>query len=247
VGSLRVVADGFGNVEKRIDYDSFGNIINDKNPSFETPFGFAGGLHDRETGLVRFGYRDYDPDVGRWTAKDPIGFWGGNIDFYVYALNNPINLVDPDGRGVFIATAIIGGVSGAIAGAVSGLQHGSIGAAIAGGIIGGVAGAFVGTYNPFGSSAIGTLAGSMAAGLVGGFVGGGAGAKLGGACPGEVYESARSGAVIGAISGAAAAPIAYLGGPGVAGTGYAPWVGEAAVGAAAESVGLGINLIGSSM
>ena len=56
VGSLRVVADASGNVVKRIDYDSFGNIIDDTDPSFEVPFGFAGGLHDQDTGLVRFGY-----------------------------------------------------------------------------------------------------------------------------------------------------------------------------------------------
>ena len=41
------------------------------------PFGFAGGLHDRDTNLVRFGARDYDPSIGRWTAKDPIDFAGG--------------------------------------------------------------------------------------------------------------------------------------------------------------------------
>jgi RHS repeat-associated protein len=97
VGSLRVVADGSGNVVKRIDYDSFGNVINDTNPSFAISFGFAGGLHDRDTGLVRFGFRDYDPDVGRWTAKDPIGFLGGDIDLYGYCLNDPNNLVDPEG------------------------------------------------------------------------------------------------------------------------------------------------------
>ena len=82
---------------KRINYDSFGNIIDDTDPSFEVPFGFAGGLHDRDTGLVRFGYRDYDPDTGRWTAKDPIGFAGGDTDLYGYVLNNPINLIDPWG------------------------------------------------------------------------------------------------------------------------------------------------------
>lgn len=42
VGSLRVVADAAGNVVKRIDYDSFGNIIDDTDPAFEVPFGFAG-------------------------------------------------------------------------------------------------------------------------------------------------------------------------------------------------------------
>jgi RHS repeat-associated protein len=87
-------SDASGNVIKRVDYDSFGNIINDTNPSFDIPFAFAGGLHDRDTGLVRFGFRDYDPDIGRWTAKDPILFAGGDTDLYGYCLNDPVNFVD---------------------------------------------------------------------------------------------------------------------------------------------------------
>jgi RHS repeat-associated protein len=82
---------------RNIDYDTFGNIIADTNPTFTIPFGFAGGLCDRDTGLVRFGFRDYDPDVGRWTAKDPIGFAGGDTDLYGYVGNNPITFVDPFG------------------------------------------------------------------------------------------------------------------------------------------------------
>jgi hypothetical protein len=46
---------------------------------------------------VRFGYRDYDPDIGRWTAKDPIGFAAGDTDLYGYCLNDPINWTDPFG------------------------------------------------------------------------------------------------------------------------------------------------------
>jgi RHS repeat-associated protein len=99
VGSLRVVADSEGNVVKLLTYDSFGNIIDDTTPAFVVPFGFAGGLYDADTELVRFGYRDYDPDVGRWTAKDPIGFAGGDTDLYGYVLNDPINLNDPMGFG----------------------------------------------------------------------------------------------------------------------------------------------------
>ena len=98
VGSLRVVADESGNVIKEVEYDAFGNVIGDTDPTFDVPFGFAGGLYDPDTGLVRFGYRDYDPDVGRWTAKDPILFAGGDTDLYGYVLNDPINWVDPDGR-----------------------------------------------------------------------------------------------------------------------------------------------------
>ena len=98
VGSLRVVADEAGNVVKRVDYDAFGNIIADSNPDVDIWFGFAGGLHDRDTGLVRFGHRDYDPQTGRWTAKDPIFFNGGDTDLYGYCLNDPVNGVDPDGK-----------------------------------------------------------------------------------------------------------------------------------------------------
>ena len=97
VGSLRAVADSSGKVVKQISYDTFGYILNDTDPPFEIPFGFAGGLHDRDTGLVRFGYRDYDPDIGRWTAKDPIFFSGGDTDLYGYVLNDPVNLIDPWG------------------------------------------------------------------------------------------------------------------------------------------------------
>ena len=97
VGSLRAVSNVSGTLVKRVDYDTFGNVIGDSNPTLAVPFGFAGGLHDRDTGLVRFGYRDYDPDVGRWTAKDPIGFEGGDTDLYGYCLNDPVNLIDPDG------------------------------------------------------------------------------------------------------------------------------------------------------
>ena len=97
VGSLKVVTDAAGTVVKRVDYDSFGNILSDSNPSFTAPFGFAGGLHDKDTGLVRFGARDYDPATGKWTAKDPIDFWGGDLSLYAYSLLDPVNNFDANG------------------------------------------------------------------------------------------------------------------------------------------------------
>jgi len=97
LGSPRLVVDvATGNVAERIDYDEFGNITQDTNPGFQ-PFGFAGGLYDRDTGLVRFGARDYDPVTGRWTAKDPILFAAGDTNLYGYVLNDPINLTDAAG------------------------------------------------------------------------------------------------------------------------------------------------------
>ena len=95
-GSVRLVVNAVGNVAQRIDYDEWGNILLDTNPGFQ-PFGFAGGLYDPDTSLVRFGYRDYDPSTGRWTAKDPILFNGGQVNLYLYCHGDPVNFVDSDG------------------------------------------------------------------------------------------------------------------------------------------------------
>jgi len=75
--TLIAVSNTNHHIIKEITYDTFDNILNDTNPSFNVPFGFAGGLYDQDTKLTRFGYRDYDAFTGKWTAKDPIGFSGG--------------------------------------------------------------------------------------------------------------------------------------------------------------------------
>ncbi len=80
-----------------IHYDEFGRVLADSNPGFQ-PFGFAGGHYDFETGLVRFGARDFDSDIGRWLSKDPILFEGGDTNLYSYVTNDPVNFVDPEGE-----------------------------------------------------------------------------------------------------------------------------------------------------
>ena len=97
LGSVRLVVNAStGAVAQRLDYDEFGNVLNDTSPGFQ-PFGFAGGLFDPDTGLIRFGARDYDPATGRWTAKDPIRFDGGDTGLYGYVFNDPINRFDSSG------------------------------------------------------------------------------------------------------------------------------------------------------
>lgn len=110
LGSPRLVVDSAtGEIIQRMDYDAFGNVTRDTNPGFQ-PFGFAGGIQDLHTGLVRFGARDYDPQTGRWTAKDPIRFGGGDTNLYGYTLNDPVNLIDDDGlRGGPVRPAPRGG------------------------------------------------------------------------------------------------------------------------------------------
>jgi RHS repeat-associated protein len=91
VGSVRLVVNAVtGAVAQRIDYDEFGVVTGDSNPGFQ-PFGFGGGLYDPDTGLTRFGARDYEAGVGRWTAKDPNRFAGGDANLYEYVGGDPIN------------------------------------------------------------------------------------------------------------------------------------------------------------
>jgi RHS repeat-associated protein len=96
VGSpIYVINSENGEIVQKIVYDMWGNVLSDSNPGFQ-PFGFAGGIYDGETGLIKFGARDYDPSIGRWLNKDPLRFDAGS-NFYVYADNDPINKIDPDG------------------------------------------------------------------------------------------------------------------------------------------------------
>ncbi len=120
LGSVRLIINSTsGEIAQRIEYDDFGAILLDTNPGFQ-PFGFAGGLYDSDTKLIRFGARDYDPEVGRWTSKDPIRFGGGDTNLYGYVSNDPINWWDPTGltaedvrRALQIAQRVLG-ISGNI-------------------------------------------------------------------------------------------------------------------------------------
>jgi RHS repeat-associated protein len=97
LGSIRLVVDvSTGAIAQRLDYDEYGRILADTSPGFQ-PFGFAGGLYDGDTGLVHFGAREYDPVIGRWLSRDPIGFDGGDGNLYAYVGNDPVNRIDPFG------------------------------------------------------------------------------------------------------------------------------------------------------
>ena len=71
--------------------------------------GLCGGQAVNCTGENGFGYgertsessiaRDYDPETGRWTAKDPTRFDGGDTNLYAYVGNDPINSTDAAGMG----------------------------------------------------------------------------------------------------------------------------------------------------
>jgi RHS repeat-associated protein len=115
LGSIRLVVDQqTGSVAQRLDYDEWGQVLQNTNPGFQ-PFGFGGGLYDEQTGLARFGARDYDSQTGRWLSKDPIGLGGGDPNLYAFVFNDPINGRDPSGLwslGDLLTPARVNGIAG---------------------------------------------------------------------------------------------------------------------------------------
>ena len=97
VGTPIAVIDATGTVVDRRAFSPTGELLADDFPDFELEIGFAGGLHDTATGLVRFGQRDYHPPTARWLSPDPIGLAGGSSNLYRYADNDPVSLKDSSG------------------------------------------------------------------------------------------------------------------------------------------------------
>jgi RHS repeat-associated protein len=147
LGSPRLIVNvATGSIVEEVLHDEFGNALLDAatsdTPGTAIPFGFAGGLKDSNTGLVRFGARDYDPSVGRWTSKDPIRFAGG-MNLYRYVGNDPVDFRDPRGRATYECTVPLESL-GFIPPGVPTLSHNYV-CVVQGGI------PICGSFNPSGS------------------------------------------------------------------------------------------------
>ena len=85
----------------RWDPHPFGEQTPNGNPSglgtFVNNLRFPGQYYTYESGLNHNGYRDYDPQTGRYIESDPIGLAGGTASTYAYADENPIIRADSSG------------------------------------------------------------------------------------------------------------------------------------------------------
>jgi uncharacterized protein RhaS with RHS repeats len=159
--------------------------------------------------LVRFGARDYDPYTGRWTARDPILFAGGQSNLYAYVNNDPVNGVDPTGLACSYWDRVLRNFA-----QTNELLPGTLAFPGLGFLTGGA------VANALGVPSAGAIAGSAASGAA--TIGGAAAAAGGGI--GAVVSGAAEGAGLGvtaiggggAVAGAVAAGIVNFSAVGIA-------------------------------
>ncbi len=94
-GSVVGLTDGGGNLVAQYEYDAWGNLL-DESGTVENPFRYTGREWDAEVGLYYNRARYYDPTLGRFLSRDPLGPVDGT-NRYVYVANNPVNYTDSQG------------------------------------------------------------------------------------------------------------------------------------------------------
>jgi len=116
LGNTRVVftdnESGTPEVQQVSNYYPFGMRFGETNQigTETTDYMYNGKEFQEELGWYDYGWRFYDPAIGRWMVIDPQAHLYDEWSPYCYVGDNPIKRIDPDGQ-------IWGNVIGAIVGA----------------------------------------------------------------------------------------------------------------------------------
>ena len=106
-GDTIALTDATGAAVASYSYDPWGVVTSDTESfanGWHNPYlydGRDGARYDQETGLYWLAVRAYDPTIGRFLSRDPLGrvpLVGWSDQPYVYAGNNPLVNVDPSGQ-----------------------------------------------------------------------------------------------------------------------------------------------------
>jgi RHS repeat-associated protein len=96
LGSIIALTDATGAVTTRYRYSPFGKTET-IGEDVAQPFRYTGREWDDVTGLYFYRARYYSPEIGRFITEDPIGLGAGDVNFYAYVGNDPVNRTDPSG------------------------------------------------------------------------------------------------------------------------------------------------------
>ena len=103
LGSSSYITNLDGEVSQHIEYVPFGEVfIEERNNTWNTPYLFNAKEFDEETGMYYYGARYYEPRLSLWMSADPKQDKYPNVSSYCYVMDNPIKLIDPDGKDVLI-------------------------------------------------------------------------------------------------------------------------------------------------
>ena len=98
LGSTSYITDAKANVAQFDAYLPYGELLVDEHSSTEEmPYKFNGKELDEETGLYYYGARYMNPRTSLWYGVDPLAEKYVSTGSYVYCIDNPIRLIDPDG------------------------------------------------------------------------------------------------------------------------------------------------------
>ena len=102
LSSTQLVTDISGSVQQAVLYTPFGQVISEYRQDWMLDtipvYGFNGKPHDEESGLIDYGARLHDPKGCTFISRDKLFEKFFFTSPYAYCFNNPINLIDPDGR-----------------------------------------------------------------------------------------------------------------------------------------------------
>ena len=104
LGSTSYITDAKANITQFDAYLPYGELLVDEHSSSEDmPYKFNGKELDQETGLYYYGARYMNPVSSLWYGVDPLAEKYPSVGGYVYCMENPTKLIDPNGKETHVA------------------------------------------------------------------------------------------------------------------------------------------------
>lgn len=104
LGSITALTDDSGAIVETMEYQAYGKPVFRNaegtviaNSAIDNPYSYTAREYDAAAGAFYYRHRTYSQEIGRFSQEDPIGFMGGDVNFYSYASDSPVYWRDPLG------------------------------------------------------------------------------------------------------------------------------------------------------